>query len=677
MTEQAILQHRTTGKFDQNIEPLACLVHAGVAKFARRHLVQPSDVFAQIEARFPLARACGIPDGPWRGMLAQLKPGELSLADPMRRLFDEFELGLADCFLLTLCGEAEDSHWMNLALAELQAPDASPRLTVHLACHLLRDLFLVPLAPSDLIDHPLVVAGVLDIVEDGPLPLRRIAISEHLWRTLNGKPCRWPGVTELPAEDECLVPQALVRQLPGIAQHLRLGEIAGVVFRGGQETSTYSSISLANYVNLTAVSIDAQYWLADNKYHLAARFAAWLPVIKLQLAASEKLSLPQLVDSPVVYALGKEGMLDAKNLLEIDLPAMAAEQRRILWQKYLPDANFTESLAQSALLEGPTIKHLAQLALNLAAREQQGVGQQHVLIARNRLQGNQLRQLAQPVERVVPKDALVLPPAVDRQIAQLLQRCRAREVLWQGLGPSALAGKSFGVRALFSGESGTGKTLAASYLATQLGAPMYRLDLAAVMNKYIGETEKNLGFLLDEAAAADIILLMDEADALFGKRTDSENTGDRFANMLTNFLLTRIETHPGIVVLTTNGRSRMDNAFTRRIDAIVEFPTPGVNERFLIWEKHLGERSPGEHLSRLLASYSELPGGSIRNAVLSAAMECPGKGSAINELALLQGAMGEYKKNGRAVPPQLDQLLKQTMLAERSSQSAEHKLSKS
>ncbi|MBL8072608.1 MAG: ATP-binding protein, partial [Nitrospira sp.] len=140
--------------------------------------------------------------------------------------------------------------------------------------------------------------------------------------------------------------------------------------------------------------------------------------------------------------------------------------------------------------------------------------------------------------------------------------------------------------------------------ARACGAPLYRVDIGALMNKYIGETEKNLAALLDHAAGTDAMLLFDEADALFGRRSDGGDTGERFANLLTNYLLTRIESHPGLVVLTSNHRARIDAAFTRRLDAIVEFPLPGPEERLALWLALLGERAPARSDLQHLASYA-------------------------------------------------------------------------
>ena len=169
------------------------------------------------------------------------------------------------------------------------------------------------------------------------------------------------------------------------------------------------------------------------------------------------------------------------------------------------------------------------------------------------------------------------------------------------------------------------------------------------MNKYVGESEKNIGLLLDAAEAADVILLFDEADALFGRRSEGQETGERYANMLTNFLLTRIEHHAGIAILTANSRTRIDQAFQRRFDAVLDFPAPGTAERLALWRSHLGARAPDEAALARLARFVELPGGAIRNAVVSAAAHAPGT-DPLAWADLVHGLAREYRKLGRSLP---------------------------
>src|SRR5687767_6837020 len=254
----------------------------------------------------------------------------------------------------------------------------------------------------------------------------------------------------------------------------------------------------------------------------------------------------------------------------------------------------------------------------------------------------------------VPHDALVMPPTLRRDLDLFLQRCRAREGLVSGLGAAALTRYHPGVRALFVGPSGTGKTLAAGWLATRLGMPLYRVDLASVTSKYIGETEKNLAQLLARAEHAEVMLLFDEADSLFGKRTDVKDANDRFANSQTNYLLQRIESFDGIAILTSNSRSRLDAAFTRRLDMIIDFPLPGPQERRDLWRSHLGatHRLALREVNQLSAA-ADLAGGHIRNAVFAAAVRARAEDRQIEYADVLHGLNSEYRKLGRQVPAEL------------------------
>ena len=197
-------------------------------------------------------------------------------------------------------------------------------------------------------------------------------------------------------------------------------------------------------------------------------------------------------------------------------------------------------------------------------------------------------------------------------------------------------------------------SLPAGWLATRLGLPLYRVDLASVTSKYIGETEKNLARLLARAERTEALLLFDEADSLFGKRTDVRESNDRFANAQTNYLLQRMETFDGIAVLTSNSRARFDAAFSRRLDVVIEFPPPGPMDRRALWEAHLG---PGHLLSvqelNLLAGQCDFAGGQIRNVVLAAAVAAREDSGRLDFPKILRALAAECRKAGRTPPPGL------------------------
>ncbi|WP_018988781.1 ATP-binding protein [Aromatoleum toluclasticum] len=646
-------------------------VHAGIAHFARLSFGAPSAVFDALAASQggdDLATLLDTPRDDWHAACAALACVAPELRGPLGRLLADLKLQLHEWFALALCGENESSYLLNLALAELQSPGAL-RPGLHLVAAASDALFGAQLPPLALPNHRLVRAGVLDVVGDGPMPTRTLAVAPELWALLCGDTSAWRDTAPLPVSDAVL-PQSFCEQLPSLATLLRTGATRHVVFRGARAAGLAAAARLAAAAGRPPLHMEAATWSRQPALAAACRYAGWLPVLALELGPGERHVLPEhpALAVPLILVTGRDGAIEAPALVEIDLPPLTTQERRHAWRCALA-ANDQSSddgqletrlreFAGHALLDGPTVHTLAERVRLDAQVRGEAPGLAHLRRARAGFGSERLRQLAQPVTREIGPDGLVLPDDLLERFDALVARCRQRESLSDGLGAS-LAEPAPGVRALFCGESGAGKTLAASRLATLLGAPLFRVDLSAVMNKYIGESEKNLGRLLDEAAALDVLLLIDEADALFGRRGEGKETGERYANMLTNFLLTRIEQHPGIVVLTSNSRGRIDSAFTRRFDAIIEFPPPGVAERLRIWQSHLGQRSPDAALCRQLASYCTLPGGHIRNAVLQAAAldpAAPHDGDATHPIAaeqLVAALIEEYRKIGRTPPPQL------------------------
>jgi SpoVK/Ycf46/Vps4 family AAA+-type ATPase len=249
---------------------------------------------------------------------------------------------------------------------------------------------------------------------------------------------------------------------------------------------------------------------------------------------------------------------------------------------------------------------------------------------------------------------LVLPPAPLQSLREVVSWARHREqVLAQG-SIAGKGGKGRGILALFSGAPGTGKTLAAGVIAGSLGLDLYTVELATVVDKYIGETEKNLERVFREAEALNVVLFFDEADSLFGSRSEVRDARDRYANLEVAYLLQRMEQYDGIAILSTNLRGNLDAAFSRRLHVMIHFPDPDVPTRRRLWEVHLAELShldPDDPVDLdHLAQQVEVAGGDIRNIVLAAAYAAASDETAVGMRHLAAAAQREYVKLGRRSP---------------------------
>ncbi len=255
-------------------------------------------------------------------------------------------------------------------------------------------------------------------------------------------------------------------------------------------------------------------------------------------------------------------------------------------------------------------------------------------------------------QRLVPKatwEDIVLPDDVVDLLRQIATQVRQRSTVYEEWGFRERMNRGLGIVTLFTGESGTGKTMAAEIIANDLRLNLYRIDLSAVVSKYIGETEKNLRRLFDAAEDGGAILFFDEADALFGKRSQVRDSHDRYANIEVNYLLQRMEAYRGLAILATNMRSSLDDAFTRRIRFIVNFPMPERDDRMRIWKKVFPSQTPVENLDLdRLASY-KLAGGGIFNSALNAAFLAAESGTPVTMAHIMKAIRIEYIKSDRLI----------------------------
>jgi hypothetical protein len=338
--------------------------------------------------------------------------------------------------------------------------------------------------------------------------------------------------------------------------------------------------------------------------------------------------------------------------LLVDVPASTSAERSKLWHTALGALNGLDvGAATSAFrLRPEQVARAAGSAQVQATLTADGrLTAAHLGAGARAENGSALDRLARRVEPVVGWDDLVLPDAVLLALKEVALRAKHRE---QVLGDWAMrpgAGRGHGVAALFAGDSGTGKTMSAEVVARALGLDLYVVDLATVVDKYVGETEKNLERIFAAAAGVNGVLLFDEADAVFGRRSEVKDAHDRYANIESAYLLQRMETFDGLAILATNLRANIDEAFIRRLDVVVDFPLPDAAHRRILWDRCLGrtlDRADDIDLAFLGQAF-ELAGGAIRSAAVTAAYLAADDGGTVTMTHLVTAVQREYRKLGR------------------------------
>jgi hypothetical protein len=628
--------------------------------------------------RHPFLRAYGAetgrvgPNGWWpRGVVGweERHSGRL----PLRQVTRALDLPPPARLPLLLAGLVEADLRFGTLFAELQAPLSRRRPTLELVGRILAAVEGGG-DPARWL-RPFLEAGYLEALDPGaPRAERAVRVPDPVWAALRGE-ATIPadgvvhhGPEAFPPAAELALPASVLRRVSRAVPLLEAGRTRVVVVEGAageDRLALLGSLAAAvgrGVVTLRSGDVGSAAPGASPPSFLGplATLLDAIPVFRFDMGPGETADVPELrgYAGAVGVMRGREGGLRGPGMdraLVLAVPPLRAPERRRAWQSALgpaagPDL---ERLVERYHLPGGHIRRLAEMAraeAALAGRTR--VSLADVQEARRSLGREALDTLAERLEPGVPPgDAwsmLVAGAVVGDRLLELERRCRHRERLLEHLGPAFGSETGRGVRALFAGPSGTGKTLAARLLAARLGMDLYRVDLAAVVNKYIGETEKNLHRVLTTAEELDVLLLLDEGDALLGSRTEVKSANDRYANLETNYLLQRLEHYDGVVVVTTNLGENVDPAFQRRMDLVVDFLPPRPEERRRLWDLHLPARHRvDEAFLEAVSGQCVLTGGQIRNAAQLATLLALDGGEGDVARPHLEAALrSEYRKAG-------------------------------
>ena len=509
-------------------------------------------------------------------------------------------------------------------------------------------------------EAPLISGGLMALEEvDRPFLTRALRVPDRVTTYLLGSNDADPLLAPFllsPADHDVGEPE-------GLARALRAGTML-CYLRGGTGTPHRAVAARAvRLAGMEPLSIDLSVLQAEDAAVIAGvagrearlRGAALIAGPLESLLEQDRRAIRFLTELPTPVLLHGTPAWDpawSRTVpLVVEVHPLSVSDRRRVWEAALDgSATFDPTAATAAFRLDPDQISRAARSAELAAIFSDSPLDPGLLHQGTRAQNAAvLERLARRITPSVSWDDMVLPADTLTQLRGIGARVRHAETVLTEWGMGEGARRRTGVTTLFAGESGTGKTMAAEALAGDLGLDLYAIDLSTVVDKYIGETEKNLDRVFDEASGVNGVLFFDEADALFGKRSEVRDAHDRYANVEVAYLLQRMESFDGIAILATNLRANIDDAFARRLDVVVDFPMPDEAGRRELWNRCLGPDIPrSDDLDlEFCAKAFELSGGNIRNAVMAAAYLAAEAESPVSMAHLIRGVELEYQKLGR------------------------------
>ncbi|HEY3057565.1 MAG TPA: ATP-binding protein [Chloroflexota bacterium] len=589
----------------------------------------------------------------------------------LQALSEAFGLSPFERDLLVLCAGVELHAAIGPLCASAQADPRCTRPTFSLALAALPDGHWSAVTPAAPLRYwRLVEAGVGDAITTSPL-----RIDERILHYLAGQQCldeRLYGLTTPAQHIDDLVPShtALAERIVRAwsVSTDSSGESWPAIQLCGSDSGGARAVALAacenaglrlhvlpaDVIPLGAVELESlrRTW---EREALLGSCALLVEADQLDAGdAARQTSLTRFLErvAGAVLIASREPLRTQRATLRFDVVQPTPSEQRQLWLDVLgPRAAEVEGALDSVVAQFNLSRHSLRAAgTDLVSQLPRSQATHELLWDACRTQARtQLADLAQRIEPVATWDDLVLPRAQRQVLHDIAQQVRERTTVYERWGFAARSARGLGITALFAGPSGTGKTMAAEVLANELRLDLYCIDLSSVVSKYIGETEKNLRRLFDAAEEGGAILLFDEADALFGKRTEVKDSHDRYANIEVSYLLQRMEAYRGLAILTSNLKSGLDAAFMRRLRFVVQFPFPDADQRAEIWRRVFPGATPVAALDHAKLARLNVAGGNIRTIALNAAFIAAGNDQPVSMPHLFHAASAEYVKLERAL----------------------------
>jgi hypothetical protein len=515
---------------------------------------------------------------------------------------------------------------------------------------------------------PLSSHGLVKLEGDGPLVSQSMLVPSDLWPRLVGIDANLPYPLleddSSRLEDLILSPELAARARAAIERAAKSAPSAIVISGPAGSGREGLAVALPRLLGKQGLRVDPARHAPPLDAVRVSREAALYDAVPI-LSGSDEIPAAELGavlgrDTPVVIAVGRENAfakllaLSARTVIEVALPRPSHGERSRIWQQALANGSAAGADLDAVAARFPfgpgRIRAVARLfrSETPAAEDERSASIEQ---ACRRLSAIEVGALAQRLTSPYTRDDVVVSPEIRRELDLITAWSRHGHQAFDVQGPGRNLRAGPGLACLFHGPPGTGKTMAAQAVARDAGFEIYRIDLSQVVNKYIGETEKNLSKLFDAAEDSNSLLFFDEADSLFGKRSEIKDAHDRYANIEIGYLLQRLESYRGIAVLATNLRKNLDDAFLRRLQIIAEFPIPGPAERSRIWARLLppaAERDAGVDIA-LLADRFAIAGGSIKNAIFTGTLLAAEANTRLGMQHLMFGLWRELKKSGRVV----------------------------